>query len=111
VDLDQPKSSTDLAPEPWRAQGCGNDADVLAWLAAEYATFVPATVTTPSGGRHPYFRQPPGDELSNSAGRLGWKIDTRGHVGHVLCSALDQSSEPAATQPSAHCPRNRYPTG
>jgi hypothetical protein len=86
VDLDQPKNPADLAPEPWCGRGCTTGADVLAWLATEQATSVPhtATVTTPSGGRHLYFRQPPVLELGNSAGRLGWKIDTRGHGGYVL---------------------------
>jgi hypothetical protein len=86
VDLDRPKNPTDLPPEPWRSRGCATGADVLAWLATEQAASVPhtATVTTPSGGRHLYFRQPPELELGNSAGRLGWKIDTRGHGGYVL---------------------------
>jgi hypothetical protein len=86
VDLEQPKNPTDLPPEPWRGRGCATGADVLAWLATEQATSVPRTaaVTTPSGGRHLYFRQPPVLELGNTVGRLGWKIDTRGHGGYVL---------------------------
>jgi hypothetical protein len=42
------------------------------------------TVTTPSGGQHLYYRQPAGIGLGNTAGRLGWKIDTRGHGGYVV---------------------------
>jgi hypothetical protein len=42
------------------------------------------TVTTPSGGQHLYFRQPSDQQLPNSAGRIGWKIDTRGHGGYVV---------------------------
>jgi hypothetical protein len=86
VDLDQPKNPADLPPEPWRGRRCNTGSDVLNWLAAEQATPIPhtATVTTPSGGRHLYFRQPPELELGNTAGRLGWKIDTRGHGGYVL---------------------------
>jgi hypothetical protein len=88
VDLDQPKNRADLAPEPWRVRGCDTGADALTWLADEQATPVPptATVATPSGGRHLYFHQPSGLELGNTAGRLGWKIDTRGHGGYVLAA-------------------------
>jgi hypothetical protein len=86
VDLDQPKSPTDVPPEPWRGRGVTTGADVLAWLAAAAGSDLPATwtVRTTSGGQHLYFRQPSGLELGNSAGRLGWKIDTRGHGGYVL---------------------------
>ncbi|HEY0692851.1 MAG TPA: bifunctional DNA primase/polymerase [Kribbella sp.] len=86
VDLDTPKSPADLPPEPWYGQGATCGADVLDQLAADAASPLPRThtVTTPSGGRHLYFRPTPGLELGNTAGRLGWKIDTRGHGGYVL---------------------------
>ena len=42
------------------------------------------TVATPSGGTHLYFTTPPGARLRNTAGRLGWLIDTRAHGGYVL---------------------------
>src|SRR6266542_6483026 len=60
VDLDQPKNPTDLAPEPWRSRGASTGADVLELAAADRAAHLPDTftVTTPSGGRHLYFRQP-----------------------------------------------------
>ncbi|MEV5967214.1 bifunctional DNA primase/polymerase [Kribbella sp. NPDC051952] len=31
-----------------------------------------------------YYRQPAGTQLGNTAGRLGWKIDTRGRGGYVV---------------------------
>jgi bifunctional DNA primase/polymerase-like protein len=61
-------------------------AGVLVQLTAHASSSVPATYTV-TGGQHLYFRQPPSLELCNSAGRLGWKIDTRGHGGYVLAAA------------------------
>jgi hypothetical protein len=89
VDLDQPKNPNDLPPEAWRNRGATDGADVLALIAADHqadltelqATY---TVTTPSGGQHLYYQQPSTDQLGNSAGRIGWKIDTRGHGGYVV---------------------------
>lgn len=86
VDLDQPKNPTDVAPEPWRSRQAANGADVLALVAADHATTPPPThtVTTPSGGQHLYYWQPLSGQIGNSAGRIGWKIDTRGHGGYVV---------------------------
>ncbi|WP_350280477.1 bifunctional DNA primase/polymerase [Kribbella sp. HUAS MG21] len=89
IDLDQPQNRDDLPPETWRTRGAADGADVLAIVAADYgadlselhATY---TVTTPSGGQHLYYRQPSATQLGNSAGRIGWKIDTRGHGGYVV---------------------------
>jgi hypothetical protein len=89
IDLDQPKNPTDLPPETWRNRGATDGADVLAMIAADHqadltelhATY---TVTTPSGGQHLYYRQPSPGQLGNSAGRIGWKIDTRGRGGYVV---------------------------
>jgi hypothetical protein len=85
VDLDQPKNPGDLAPEPWRGRGAANGAEVLALVADGRAADLPDTytVTTPTGGQHLYFHQTT-SELGNSAGRIGWKIDTRGHGGYVV---------------------------
>ncbi|GAA3144622.1 hypothetical protein JOF29_005710 [Kribbella aluminosa] len=86
VDLDQPKSPRDEAPEPWRERGASSGADVLALVAGDHAASLPPTytITTPSGGQHLYYRQPVGEQLGNSAGRIGWKIDTRGYGGYVV---------------------------
>ena len=43
-----------------------------------------AMVSTPSGGRHLYYRAPNGSNLGNSAGRLGPGIDVRADGGYVL---------------------------
>jgi hypothetical protein len=86
VDLDRPKDHTDTAPDPWRSRGAATGADVLCLVAADTGHHVPATytVTTASSGQHLYFRQPAGVALGNTAGRIGWKIDTRGHGGYIV---------------------------
>jgi hypothetical protein len=86
VDLDRPKDLTDTVPEPWRNRGATSGADVLGLVAADAGQQVPVTytVTTASSGLHLYFRQPDGHALGNTAGRIGWKIDTRGHGGYVV---------------------------
>lgn len=86
VDLDHPKNPTDVAPEPWLSRKAASGADVLALVAADHRTAPPPTytVTTPSRGQHLYYRQPFSGQLGNSAGRIGWKIDTRGHGGYVV---------------------------
>ncbi|MGY4771221.1 bifunctional DNA primase/polymerase [Kribbella sp. CWNU-51] len=86
IDLDQPKRGSEPPPEPWRSQGVTCGRDVLDQLAAEAGQAMPRTwsVSTPSGGQHLYYRQPTRTDLGNTAGRLGWKIDTRGHGGYVV---------------------------
>ncbi|TCM35126.1 bifunctional DNA primase/polymerase [Kribbella sp. VKM Ac-2568] len=86
IDLGQPKSAGEMVPEPWDTRGAACGRDVLDQLAADVGQAMPRTwmVSTPSGGQHLYYRQPDGAELGNSAGRLGWKIDTRGHGGYVV---------------------------
>ncbi|TCC53477.1 bifunctional DNA primase/polymerase [Kribbella capetownensis] len=92
VDLDQPKHPLDLPPEPWRSRGATTGTDVLALLTSDHLSDrgdehepVPTyAVTTPSRGRHLYYQQPANQQLGNSAGRIGWKIDTRGHGGYVV---------------------------
>ncbi|GAB2580392.1 bifunctional DNA primase/polymerase [Kribbella endophytica] len=84
VDLDQPRTPDQVAPATARGATCGRD--VLDQLAEAAGQRLPRTwsVTTPSGGQHLYFRRPDGTELGNTAGRLGWKIDTRGVGGYVV---------------------------
>ncbi|MEV8375135.1 bifunctional DNA primase/polymerase [Kribbella sp. NPDC056861] len=86
VDLDLPKHDDDVPPVEWGTRGAATGAEVLALIAAEHRATVLATYTvqTGSGGQHLYFRQPADRELPNSAGRIGWKIDTRGHGGYVV---------------------------
>ncbi|WTW96854.1 bifunctional DNA primase/polymerase [Streptomycetaceae bacterium NBC_01309] len=91
---------------------CGDNvtggADVLAVLAEQHHAPYPHgtfTVATPSGGRHLYFAAPTdGPELRNTAGTIGWKVDTRAHGGYVVAAgstvdgrayAVDVDTEPA----------------
>jgi hypothetical protein len=80
-------------PAPPRWAGARTGWDVLARLADAAGQSLPThtfTVATPSGGRHLYFRQPPGCRLRNTQGErghgLGWNIDTRGHGGFVVAA-------------------------
>ena len=91
LDLDIPKPSEETPPAAWRGEGVRTGADVLAVLTeragealdALYDTF---TVRTGRGGRHLYFTAPDGAHLGNTAGELGWLIDTRAHGGYVLAA-------------------------
>lgn len=87
VDCDTPKPETPPVPAPFNVPGVNEGADVLAVLAERYAEPFPwhtYTVTTGRGGLHLYFRQPEGEPLRNTAGKLGWLIDTRGAGGYVV---------------------------
>ncbi|MDX3003252.1 bifunctional DNA primase/polymerase [Kribbella solani] len=86
VDLDRPKDAGEVVPEPWCSRGALCGRDVLELLAADTGEQLPRTwsVRTAGSGQHLYFRQPEGSELGNTAGRLGWRIDTRGHGGYVV---------------------------
>jgi len=81
VDCDTARGAT--PPPQWSAARGG--LDVLKLLAAEAGAGFPPTmaVRTPSGGIHLYFQAPKDHSLGNSAGRLGWRIDTRGVGGYV----------------------------
>ena len=85
VDLDTARGTT--APPRWTGARGGDD--VLRALAGDAGQPYPDhtfTIATPSGGTHLYFRMPTGAALRNTAGRLGWKIDTRGHGGFVVAA-------------------------
>lgn len=76
IDLDQGRG--DPAPEPFT--GARNGRDVLAMLAeraGQPAPFDTATVATATGGLHLYYRAPRGVQLRNTAGTLGFRIDSR----------------------------------
>lgn len=86
LDLDTAKPG-DTPPEEWRMPGVRDGQDVLAVLADQHGEPMPAdtfTVATPSGGLHLYYRAPDGVELRNTAGTLGWKLDTRAHGGYTV---------------------------
>lgn len=93
LDLDTPKTG-EVPPEEWRMPGVQDGQDVLAVLADRQGQPVPAdtfTVATPSGGLHLYYRAPDGVEFRTTAGKLGWKVDTRAHGGYVVaaCSTVN----------------------
>ncbi|WP_432092294.1 bifunctional DNA primase/polymerase [Streptomyces sp. bgisy100] len=96
IDLDVPKHDRDLPPAGTPAAvGCG--ADMLAVLAEDRRQPFPGdtyTVRTPTGGAHLYFEAPEGPELRNTAGTLGWKIDTRAVGGYVVGAGSTVSGEP-----------------
>jgi hypothetical protein len=85
IDLDVAKHD-ETPPEPWA--GAAGGAEVLAQLAHTRGHELAATwtVATPSGGRHLYYRAPTGPELRNTAGRVGWRIDTRAAGGYVVAA-------------------------
>jgi hypothetical protein len=83
VDLDQARPGE--TPPPTWPEATGG-AEVLAALAHRHGQVLTATwtVATAAGGRHLYFRAPQGARLRNTAGRAGWKIDTRATGGYVV---------------------------
>jgi len=86
VDLDVPKHAEDRPPTGTPAD-VTDGADALALLAEQQGQMLPPrtyTVRTISGGRHLYYLAPSDTELRNTAGSLGWKIDTRAHGGYVV---------------------------
>lgn len=89
VDLDVPKPGQRIPPE-WHLPGVDDGRDVFA-VACERAGHAPPfathTVTTGRGGTHLCYAAPAtGPQLRNSAGRLGWLVDTRGHGGYVVAA-------------------------
>ncbi|GAA0668319.1 hypothetical protein GCM10009535_55240 [Streptomyces thermocarboxydovorans] len=89
VDLDTPKDTDDTPPAAWAESGVTDGADVLAVLCERHGQPFPAdthTVRTGRGGLHLYFAAPEGEELRNTQGKLGWKIDTRAGGGYVVAA-------------------------
>lgn len=85
VDLDTAKPGTEI-PEPWNRFGITTGVEVLDHIAgARGGTITPTfTVRTPSGGTHLYYRAPEGVRFGNTAGTIGWLIDTRAQGGYVV---------------------------
>ena len=74
---------------PAGAEGYLHGWGVFTDLCADLGHPVPDdtyAVTTGRGGLHLYFRHPDGAELRNTAGTLGWLIDTRAHGGYVVAA-------------------------
>ena len=97
VDLDVPKPGQ-VAPDGWRIDGVETGADVFGilcdtagqpYLAGTYS------VMTGRGGRHLYYRHPDtGPDLRNTAGTLGWLVDTRAHGGYVVAAGCTVAGRP-----------------
>jgi hypothetical protein len=88
VDLDTPKPA-DATPAKWDRPGIRTGADVLETLAVEageHGIDETYTVSTPSGGTHLYYTAPAGMEFRNTAGSLGWLVDTRAGGGYVVAA-------------------------
>ena len=85
IDLDTPKPG-ETTPDRWATLGISSGAGVLRALAHQQGIAVTPTyaVRTPSGGWHLYYTAPPGAQLRNTRGVLGWKIDTRAWGGYVI---------------------------
>lgn len=87
VDTDTAEPDAPRPPQ-WERRDITGET-VLAELAAQHQAEIPATwtVETPSGGVHRYYRTDHLDQpgrLRNTAGRLGWLIDTRSAGGYVV---------------------------
>ncbi|MFI5943668.1 bifunctional DNA primase/polymerase [Streptomyces uncialis] len=85
VDLDLPKDARDSPPPEWA--GFPDGLDVFAAVCERAGQRMPTetyTVRTRRGGLHLYFSAPEGEELRGSAGRVGWKVDTRAWGGYVV---------------------------
>jgi hypothetical protein len=89
VDLDRPKPGQER-PAEWARPGVWDGTDVLAALCEGLGEDFPVltyAVHTGRGGTHLYYRHPQvGEPLRNSAGALGWLIDTRAHGGYVVAA-------------------------
>jgi hypothetical protein len=71
------------APAEW--PGVHSGVGVYRALANEHEHVPTWTVATGSGGRHLYYRAPAqGGPWRNTAGRIGWHIDTRAAGGYVV---------------------------
>ncbi|MDP9608852.1 bifunctional DNA primase/polymerase [Streptomyces demainii] len=87
LDLDTPKSEQDIPPAEWTAPGIATGEDVLSAVCEQHAQPYPHqtyTVRTGRGGTHLYLTAPAGEDLRNTAGKLGWKVDTRAAGGYVV---------------------------
>lgn len=95
VDLDVHKAGSEI-PEPWNRFGIDNGAEVLDHLAgANGGTVTPTfAVRTASGGHHLYYRAPEGVRYGNTAGSIGWLVDTRAYGGYVVAAGTQINHQP-----------------
>nr|WP_130513405.1 bifunctional DNA primase/polymerase [Krasilnikovia cinnamomea] len=97
IDLDTAKPDQE-PPSEWSTPGVCGGADVFALLCERADQPFPGdtyTVTTGRGGTHLYFTHPAdGPDLRNTAGTLGWLIDTRAHGGYVVAAGSTAAGRP-----------------
>jgi hypothetical protein len=94
VDLDL--ADPDEPPPPGHPDARGG-LDVFTALARGHACLPGGTwtVETARGGRHLYYRAPDtGGPWRNTAGRIGWHIDTRGRGGYVVAPGSTVDGRP-----------------
>lgn len=97
IDLDTPKHDTPPPWPPFDVEGVRDGFDALAVLAEHWVEPLPLgglEVRTGRGGTHLYFHQPDGAQLRNSAKKLGWLIDARGHGGYVVAPGSTVAGNP-----------------
>ncbi|MFF4701396.1 bifunctional DNA primase/polymerase [Streptomyces chattanoogensis] len=95
IDLDLPKDAHDVPPPEWA--GMPDGLDVFAVLCERAEQPMPTetyTVRTGRGGLHLYFTAPGEKRLRGSAGRLGWKVDTRAWGGYVVAAGSSVHGRP-----------------
>ncbi|WP_405869360.1 bifunctional DNA primase/polymerase [Streptomyces sp. NBC_00005] len=114
VDLDTPKGPDDTPPAEWTHPDIRDGMGVFFALCQRHhwdshlVTYEPHdgireltpdthVVKTPSGGTHLYFATPEGEPLRNTAGKLGWKVDTRAAGGYVVAAGSTVNGQPYAT--------------
>jgi len=107
IDLDTPKPDTPPPWPPFDIEGVHDGFDALAVLAEKRIEPLPVgglEVRTGRGGTHLYFRQPDGAQLRNTAKKLGWLIDTRGHGGYVVAPGSKVAGNPYTVTVEAEPP-------
>jgi Bifunctional DNA primase/polymerase, N-terminal len=97
LDLDTPKPGQ-TPPPAWTLDGVTDGADAFALLAEQAGQPFPGgtyAVRTGRGGIHFYYRHPTnGPPSRNTAGQLGWLIDTRAHGGYVVGAGSTAAGRP-----------------
>ncbi|MFJ6195761.1 bifunctional DNA primase/polymerase [Micromonospora sp. NPDC092111] len=95
VDLDVAKPGQ-TPPPGWDLHGVTTGVDILAHLTTGHGQRLTPTytVTTGRGGTHLYYRHPTGPTLRNTAGTVGWLIDTRAHGGYVVAAGSTVAGRP-----------------
>jgi hypothetical protein len=94
IDLDRPKPGQ-VPPAAYQHPGVRDGGDVLAMLCEANDQPLPVdtyAVRTASGGTHLYYTAPADVTLRNTAGRLGWLIDTRAAGGYVVAAGSTVAS-------------------